>query len=670
MAAKRKVLLIGWDSADWRVLSPLLDAGALPVLSGVINRGVMGNLSTIEPILSPIVWTSIATGKLPHKHGVLGFVEPDPLGGGIRPVGSMARRTRALWNILSEAGIATHVVSWYAGHPAEAIHGVCVSERFPLVTSMEHPSSWPLPEGAVSPPSLAAELQEFRVHPTEIEGAQLLPFIPRAAELDQQDPVVVRRLNELAKVLAETASVQAVATSILAEREWEFLGVYFRALDDLAHHFMPFHPPCQPGISPEEAAIYGQVMRTACRFHDLMLGRLLQLAGPETTVILVSDHGFESGAHRPGLAANQVESMAFWHRPFGVLAMAGGGIRADERIYGASVLDITPTVLHLFGLPVGQDMDGKVLVNAFTESQPIQRIPSWDKPEAGGAFTSSGPAARAAEEQAVLDQLVALGYMEAPDPDTARQAKQAADELRFNRISSLLFAQHLGEAEAEARELARENPDHHRFRFKWVQTLLYAGQTAEARAELTAIQARLGVCADSERLLAQVASLEGNLDEALACFEKAEQAAPGHPGIPEQLGHLLLRKRAWREAEQRFRRALELEPDSPTAWVGLARALVRQNQDLEAMDAALTGLGLQHHLPAGHFQLGAILAKLRFFDRAIQAFEAGLTMQPGNVLAHQYLCRLYRRIGRDTQVAIHRQQLRVLAPNLAFDERE
>jgi len=265
MAAKRKVLLIGWDSADWRVLSPMLDEGLLPTLASLVNRGVMGNLGTIEPILSPIVWTSIATGKLPHKHGVLGFMEPDPLGGGCRPVGSRTRRVRALWNMLSEAGLATHVVGWYAGHPAEAINGICLSERFPLVTSMLEPTPWPLPDGAISPPELAAELQDLRVHPTEIDGSQILPFIPRAAELDQQDPEVAQRLTELAKVLAETASVQAAATWILEHREWDFLGVYFRALDDLAHHFMPFHPPCHPGISEEEVAIYGQVMRTACQ---------------------------------------------------------------------------------------------------------------------------------------------------------------------------------------------------------------------------------------------------------------------------------------------------------------------------------------------------------------------------------------------------------------------
>ena len=371
---------------------------------------------------------------------------------------------------------------------------------------------------------------------------------------------------------------------------------------------------------------------------------------------MVSDHGFESGSQRPGPVANQLDTMACWHRPFGVLAMAGDGIAADERIYGSSILDIAPTVLHMFGLPVGQDMDGKVLVNAFTEPGEIQRIATWETPTDPADPTAAAPVCTPEEEQAVFDQLVALGYLSAPDPDAARQGKQVADELTYNRISSLLFAQLASEAETTARQLASENPDQRRFRLKWVQTLLHTGQTATARDELAAIQARFGFCPESERMLANLASLEGKLDEALACFEKAAQAAPADRFIQEQLGHLLLRKRAWAAAELRFRRTLELEPDTPTAHVGLARALTRQNQDMAAVEAVLTGLGLQHHLPVGHFQLGAILSKLSHYERAIQAFENGLSMQPGNLLAHQYLSRLYRLIGREAQADCHRVQ--------------
>jgi hypothetical protein len=53
-------------------------------------------------------------------------------------------------------------------------------------------------------------------------------------------------------------------------------------------------------------------------------------------------------------------------------------IRQDATIPGATLLDITPTVLMLFGLPVGGDMEGKVLVNAFEQPPGIERIDSWE----------------------------------------------------------------------------------------------------------------------------------------------------------------------------------------------------------------------------------------------------------------------------------------------------
>ena len=60
---KQKVLLIGWDAADWKIINPLLDAGELPALEKLINNGVIGSLATLDPPISPMLWTSIATGK-------------------------------------------------------------------------------------------------------------------------------------------------------------------------------------------------------------------------------------------------------------------------------------------------------------------------------------------------------------------------------------------------------------------------------------------------------------------------------------------------------------------------------------------------------------------------------------------------------------------------------
>lgn len=95
----------------------------MPTLDAFINRGVMGNLATLQPILSPMLWNSVATGKFADKHGIHGFIEPDPVNGGARPYTSTSRKCKALWNILSQSGLRSNIIGWWASHPAEPIKG-------------------------------------------------------------------------------------------------------------------------------------------------------------------------------------------------------------------------------------------------------------------------------------------------------------------------------------------------------------------------------------------------------------------------------------------------------------------------------------------------------------------------------------------------------------------
>ena len=128
-ALAKKVLLIGWDAADWKVINPLLDAGMMPSLEKLINEGVMGNLATLNPPLSPMLWTSIATGMRAYKHGIHGFTEPNPDAGGIRPVSNSSRKVKSIWNVLNQNGYKSNVIGWWPSHPAEPINGVMVSNH-------------------------------------------------------------------------------------------------------------------------------------------------------------------------------------------------------------------------------------------------------------------------------------------------------------------------------------------------------------------------------------------------------------------------------------------------------------------------------------------------------------------------------------------------------------
>src|SRR5262245_46272912 len=146
----QKVLLIGWDAADWKVILPLVESGEMPTLANMMQEGAWGNIATLEPPLSPILWTSIATGKLPHKHGVLGFTEPDAEAGGIRPIRSTSRKAKALWNIFTQLDMKSNVVAWWPSNPVEKICGNMVSNLFHK-SAAKTDENWQMPFSSVHP---------------------------------------------------------------------------------------------------------------------------------------------------------------------------------------------------------------------------------------------------------------------------------------------------------------------------------------------------------------------------------------------------------------------------------------------------------------------------------------------------------------------------------------
>ena len=92
----KKVLLVGWDAADWKVINPLVDAGRMPNVKKMMEHGVMGNIATLHPVLSPMLWTSIATGKRPYKHGIYGFYEPTPDGLNVQPITNLFAQNQSV----------------------------------------------------------------------------------------------------------------------------------------------------------------------------------------------------------------------------------------------------------------------------------------------------------------------------------------------------------------------------------------------------------------------------------------------------------------------------------------------------------------------------------------------------------------------------------------------
>ena len=334
------------------------------------------------------------------------------------------------------------------------------------------------------PPERGKELARFRVFPNELTEAHILPFIPDAAKIDQQKD---KRLSSFAKVLSDNASVHAVATALMEEESWDFTAVYYDGIDHFSHAFMAYHPPKLPWIKDEDFALFKDVVRGAYRFHDMMLERLLDLAGPETTVILCSDHGFESGSQRPRGTPREPAGPAVWHRQYGIFVMAGPGIQRDERIYGASLIDVAPTVLTLFGLPIGEDMDGRPLLEAFEEVPPVKTIPSWEQVEGDAGMLGPDQQLDPAQANELMQQFAALGYIEDPGADKEKAAESAEIEAKYNVSRTLLWKGDAEQARPLLEEIVRRRPWEDRFLTLLASCYFQGGYFAQAERLLTAI---------------------------------------------------------------------------------------------------------------------------------------------------------------------------------------
>jgi predicted AlkP superfamily phosphohydrolase/phosphomutase/predicted Zn-dependent protease len=647
-AFAKKVLLIGWDAADWKIINPLLDQGLMPTLDDFVNHGVIGNLATLRPILSPMLWNSIATGKRPDKHGILGFMEPDTQTGGVRPVTSTSRKVKALWNILTQRGYKTHVLGWFAGHPAEPINGVSVSDLFPYaVAPLDKP--WPLPPGSVYPEKLRDEFAKLRMHPAEVTEAAILPWIPRASEIDQEKD---KGLQSFAKILSENCSIHNAATWILQNEPWDFLAVYYNGIDHFCHGFMHFHPPRMEGIMEEKFEIYKDVVNGAYRFHDMMLQTLLDLAGPDTTVVIVSDHGFHSDHLRPLGIPMEPAGPAVQHRQFGIVCMKGENIKQDERIYGATLLDVTPTILTLFGLPVGEDMDGRVLVQAFENPPQITRIPSWES-EAGEcgmhpADLRMDPAAA----QAVLQQFVALGYIQPLSEDQEKAVAVAVREQQYNLARSYMDSRRYNDALPIFDELMQKWPDEARFMQHLAQCYLALGKRAEAKdllQKLLVLKPKVRP-KPKERAAGEQEPAEHGIVtdgvEPAAAGENAglrDEAAVVERGASPQAGATEVEPLA--EAEQ-------AEPKR-RPWADLLMGIIQFEEG--DMDAALACLlkaeSADPHLPDLHLRIGETYLRQKRTDDADRAFQRALEIDGDSPEAHLGLAVVRLRQRRNEEAA-------------------
>lgn len=519
--ARKKILVVGLDAADWEIIDPLIAQGKLPHLARLVKGGARAPLRSYDPMISPLIWTTMVTGVGPDTHGIADFLVTDEATG--RPMGitSRFRRVKALWNIFSDAGLRSGFVGWWASFPAEPVDGYLVTDLmgFSLLApgaqtnktlpGVTHPSSYyaEIRPKLILPDAVGLDDVRRFVKATPAEYQASLSYKPASKPTPGgpvgQDPVwLVRR------TLAVTRNYETIALDLL-RRDLDVVGVYFEGIDMMGHRFQHCLPP-RMSLCPDAEYEKEQGAVTAFyEYQDEVLGRLVA-AAPGRVVVVVSDHGFRNGADRPPEYAPYTTGQPVeWHREYGVLALSGPGVRAGVRLASASVYDVAPTLLYLSGLPEGEDMPGRVLTDALDVGElaahPPRRIPSFE--DAGSARPVGEAALSPEAQQEMVESLQALGYV-GPLPAAPGGDRGAGAE---------------GRAPASGTAAARLPGSGESTRVTYHRNLatfyMKSGRSAEAEAELVEAN-RLEPLPKTYGMLSEIRAGRGDFDGAVAILEE------------------------------------------------------------------------------------------------------------------------------------------------------
>lgn len=265
-----RVLVIGIDGATFRLMRPLMQQGYMPFLSEVEQRGALGTLETIYPPVTAPAWSSFMTGKNPGKHGVYEFLHRKRGTLEQIPVNAGMLGSETLWEMMSKAGKKMVVVSVPLCYPPFPVNGTLMSDFL-------------APKGARDlsyPPELLKEVED--------KFGEYLLYHKQVYTKDNVG-------NVLAELEEHTEYRQRVAEYLLKRDLWDFAMVYFEGTDRLQHELWHIIDLTSPMHDKQEAEQFAERTRNYYRVLDQdvrQLAALAQAQDPETTVILMSDHGF------------------------------------------------------------------------------------------------------------------------------------------------------------------------------------------------------------------------------------------------------------------------------------------------------------------------------------------------------------------------------------------
>ncbi len=432
-----KILLIAVDGLSFPLLQKWVAAGDLPVMKRLMEGGCYGVCNPFTPSNSAVIWTSVMTGMSPQKHGIDSFIYyklgerifkktavKKMLKCGFRPLFTWLRnkryirdipfslgmvREKMLWEIFAQENRSVGVVNWWHSWPASHVPGFIISDRIHYWRLSERDQQNALPDKKlVYPNHLLGAVQREVVDPFSLSSTVYKRF------MDLDDICIEEMKNchyERHQLMSEfkylyslDESVKRITRFCLREfAQPEFLALYFRGIDIISHCALQYTPwNRDASITDKEVKQFGDAVHEYYCYSDTILEEVIEAVSGDTTILLVSDHGFD-----------REPDGRFGHRktkPPGLFILSGPPIKGGVRIENASLYDIAPTVLYLSGLPLSKEMEGTILTDCieetFLRTHPVRSVLTYGPP-----VRESEPDGSDSDE-AINERLRALGYID------------------------------------------------------------------------------------------------------------------------------------------------------------------------------------------------------------------------------------------------------------------
>ncbi len=267
-----KVIVAGFDGADFRIIMPLVAMGKLPGFEILLEKGAYGRLKSTTPPLSPAAWTSAITGVNPGKHNIYRFFKSVPgVNGDIKMVftNSYDRKCKAIWELIETSDKRTIAINIPSTSPATPINGILLS-GFPFYRQ----------GNLYYPPDITSLIQGYRFEMADVRFS-------------------VENPRHFANYTFESLIKRyQVSMSLLEEHPWHLFWVVYTSLDRIQHHYWRYFEEGFEETSLKDRNQFKDIIYIYYRGCSNILLRIMENLSPETDLVVMSDHGFGAVKHK------------------------------------------------------------------------------------------------------------------------------------------------------------------------------------------------------------------------------------------------------------------------------------------------------------------------------------------------------------------------------------